>query len=103
MLHRNNLIDAAFHVIALRGECAHRTGRETRSLVTRVAGMRMLGVRQVYGVMQKDGRAVGVPEAVFRMDLDPDGRRVHALRTLRPALERPIRRPVEGIERGSMN
>ena len=74
MLQCNDVIDAALDIIPVHRECPHRAMSQARSIRTSVARMRLFRARVVDRAAQKYSGAIGVPEAVFRMDLDPDGR-----------------------------
>ena len=95
ILHCSNVADAAVDIVASRRKGVHGAVRQAWPIHTSLARMRLFPPRQHDRLAQKDSRAIGVPQAELRMDLDPDGRGTYAVRPLRPALERPIGRPGE--------
>src|SRR5688572_22734492 len=89
------MVDAAVDIVASRRKGVHGAVRQAWPIHTSIARMRLFPPRQCDRLAQKDSRAIRVPQAELRMDLDPDGRGPYAIRPLRPALERPIGRPRE--------
>ncbi len=88
-------------VVAVRGERADRTGAEARARDTGLARARRAraSAGMAIGSAKRERAAIAVPQAVVGMDQQPERRDMHGLGAHRPTLERPVRRPVEGIER----
>ncbi|MGH6893983.1 MAG: hypothetical protein ACREEP_17190, partial [Dongiaceae bacterium] len=93
ILRCNNVIDAAVHVIALRGKGVHGAMRQARSIRATVAGMSAGHRRRQWQCHAKqNGGAIGVPQAVFRMNLNPERRCANTFGALGPALKGPVGR-----------
>ena len=90
------MVDAIIDLIGRAGEGADRACRQARPPRASIARMTVpLWFRQVQFIGQQDRGAIGVPQSELRVDLDAERRVPHALRPLRPALERPIGRTIE--------
>ncbi len=95
-----DMAGAGINIEALPAEGAYRAGREAGLGGAALARRSRRGPgRQVDGLGKGQRRAVSVPQPMLGMNEDPQRRREHCLRPLRPALERPIGRPAERIDR----
>ena len=75
-------------VVALGGQRPDRAGRETGLVGAALAGARAaVAGRQAEPFAEGQGAAISVPQSVVGMDQRADGRGVHRLGALRPALE----------------
>lgn len=93
----SHMAAAGIRVISPNCEGSDRTGCQAGFSSTGVARPRLRGRHwQVKASSERQGSAIGVPESVFRVDEDTDGRGLHGFRRLRPTLKRQIGRTTKG-------